>query len=145
MTDTFGFFYILVVEGTGRIIFGITKSAFDRIDDYMAHTGMPQAFKYLFWGQYDDIVKIEKEYKKLNRGKLLTLIRRRGKWKMEVLDPSKTNDTAEDVRNWVIDFIKKNDKDVKPVQAKWLPYRGDPCLQTVNISYDKEDYLEDLT
>ena len=142
MTDVYGFFYILVLEGTGRIIFGITKSAFDRIDDYMAHTGMPQAFTYLFWGQYDEIVKIEKNYKKLNRGKLLTLIRRRGKWKMEVLDPNKCDDTAEDVKAWVINYIRQNNLGVKPVQQKWLPYRGDPCLQTVNISYDKEDYLD---
>jgi hypothetical protein len=32
--------------------------------------------------------------------------------------------------------------EVKSIQQKWLPYRGDPCLQTVNISYDKEYYLD---
>jgi hypothetical protein len=67
MTDVFGFFYIIITEGTGRIGFGITRSCFDRIDDYIAHTGMPKtSFIYLFWGQYDDIIKIEKDFKKLN-------------------------------------------------------------------------------
>jgi hypothetical protein len=145
MTDVFGFFYIIITEGTGRIGFGITKSAFDRIDDYIAHTGMPKtSFTYLFWGQYDDIIKIEKDFKKLNRSQLLTVVRRRGRWKMEWIDSDKSQMTADDIRAWVISYIKKNNKDVKPLQSKWLPYRGDPVVQTANISYDKEDYLEDL-
>jgi hypothetical protein len=144
MTDVFGFFYIIVTEGTGRIGFGITKSCFDRIDDYIAHTGMPKtSFKYLFWGQYDDIVKIEKDFKKLNRGQLLTVVRRRGRWKMEWLDSEKSTMTEDDIRTWVIDYIKKHNKEVRPLKSKWLPYRGDPVVQTANISYDKEDYLED--
>lgn len=129
-----------------RVGFGVTSSVYDRIDDYMAHTFGLQEFKYLFYGPSDEINIIEEEYKKLKRPYLLTISRRKGKWKIEGLDSEKCSDTAEDVRDWVLEFIKN-----KPVwqtrilKKDWLPYRGSDKVQKAYIANSPDEYLEDPT
>jgi hypothetical protein len=144
------FFYIIVQEyycpGCEfvhyRIGFGITKNPYDRIDDYIAHTFGMQSFKYLFYGPSDEINNIESKYKKIKKPYLLTLSRRKGKWKLEGLDPAKTKDNEEDIKNWVIEYIKSNRYETKLLKSKWLPYTGDPLVQKSFITNNPEDYLE---
>ena len=125
-----------------RVGFGVTGSPYDRIDDYIAHTFGLQEFKYLFYGPSDEINIIESEFKKLKRPFLLTISRRRGKWKIEGLDSEKCNDTAEDIRDWVLEFVKDRKFDTKILKKDWLPYRGSELVQKAYISNDPAAYLE---
>lgn len=127
-----------------RVGFGVTDSVYNRIDDYMAHTFGIQSFKYLFYGPRDEINIIEEDFKKLKKPVLLTIARRRGKWRLEGLDPEKTTDTAEDIKQWVINYIKTKKFDTKLLQDRWLPYTGSPEVQKAFISKSQEDYLQDV-
>ena len=128
-----------------KIGFGITNSVYDRLDDYMAHTFSLQEFKYIFNGPSDEIDIIEAVYKQVKKPELLSIVRRKSKWTLEALDPKKSKDTAEDVRDWVIKFIKsKPNWETKILTQDWLPYRGSDLVQKAYISNDPTAYLEDM-
>lgn len=127
-----------------RVGFGVTDSVYNRIDDYIAHTFGVQSFKYLFYGPRDEINIIEEDFKELKKPVLLTIARRRGKWRLECLDPEKTSETAEDIKEWVINYIKNKKFDTKILQDRWLPYRGNSEVQRAFISKAPEDYLKEV-
>ena len=131
-----GWFYVIQLAHNGKLGFGITLNNESRLrKGYCNPSAEKQVFCHLYYGDYNQIISLERHLKNQMKDKMLILFNEKLEW----FDPKHKIDG-----NQITNFVNKRCMDKYPeiyrVTKQHLPFS--PCNVFKNIKDEPEKYLE---